>query len=180
MKKYSEFLVYMVLIILAGALSLLLVTDILQAKAERAELSKPDEGAQSAPQDDLSGPVPMETAIGVFKDQANLFSLLVTPKPTPTQPILPTPTETPIPLINENWAIKNIFANVVQLTTGDKKTASYKEGDPIPKNLAAGPVMVLYKIDKANQRVFLWRKTDNVMGWFSKAGGVEYVKELPQ
>lgn len=178
MRKYSEFLVYMILIILAGALSLLLVTDILQAKAERADLMKPEEGGQEVQESELFHPVPAETAIGIFKERPDLFTALVTPKPTPTQPILPTPTETPIPLVNENWAIKNIVGKMVQLTTGDKKTLPYKEGDTIPKG--AGAAYVIYRIDKENQRIFLWRKTDNIMGWFNKGGGVEYTKELPK
>ncbi len=181
MKKYSEVLVYLLLIALAGGLSLLLVTDILQAKAERAELLKIDEGETSRIDEQEDGPVPMETAVSVFKERPDLFSLLVTPKPTPTQPILPTPTETPVPLVNENWAIKNIPSNkVVQLTTGDKRTNTYKEGDTIPKAPAPGAAYKIVKIDKANQRIFLWRMTDNVMGWFNRAGGVEYTQELPQ
>ncbi len=180
MKKYSEVLVYLFLIILAGCLSLLLVTDILQAKTEREKLKEPDIIDPDNAIDEMEGPVPIETAIGVFKDRPDLFSLLVTPMPTPTQPILPTPTETPVPLVNENWAIKNMTDKVVQLVTGDKKTGVYKEGDTIPKNPAAAPAYVLVRIDKANQRIFLHRRTDNVMGWFSKAGGVEYTKELPK
>lgn len=179
MNPKSEFLVYFVLILLAGGLSLLLVTDILQAKAERAELMKTDEILVETAEEEAYEPTPLATAIAIFKDRPDLFAQLVTPKPTATQPILPTPTETPVPLVNEKWLIKNIVGNAVQLTTGDGKTATYREGDSVPKDPAAAAYIIV-KIEKDNGRIFLWRKTDNVMGWFNKGGGVEYTKEPPK
>ncbi|GMV65914.1 MAG: hypothetical protein AMXMBFR75_17110 [Candidatus Hinthialibacteria bacterium] len=179
MNQKTEFLVYFILILLAGGLSLLLVTDILQAKAERADLMKTDEILIETAEEEAYEPTPLATAIAIFKDRPDLFSQLVTPKPTATQPILPTPTETPVPLVNEKWKIKNIIGRNVQLTTGDGKTTTYKEGDTVPKDPSAA-AYVIVKIDKDGGRIFLWRKTDNVMGWFNKEGGVEYTKEVPK
>jgi hypothetical protein len=180
MNTRTELLVYTVLILLAGGLSLLLVTDILQARTEREELGKPEETLIEKSGENSYEPTPLETAVAAFKERDDLFALLVTPKPTPTQPIVPTPTETPVPLINDGWKIKVIPSNkVVQLTTGDGKTYAYKQGDTIPKYPPEAAAYVVYRIDKANRRIFLWRKSDNVMGWFNMEGGVEYTRELP-
>jgi len=179
MKARTELLVYTILIILAGGLSLLLVTDILQAKAERVKFSESEVEVLKGGEVVSTEPTPLQTAVAVFNDRSELFSDLVTPKPTPTQPILPTPTQTPIPLINEHWKIGVITAKVVQLTTVEG-TWTYREGDTVPKGKRTGADIVVYKIDKPNERVFLWRKTDNVMGWFLKKGGVEYCKDLPK
>ncbi len=180
MKKYSELLVYLILIILAGCLSLLLVTDIMQAKAERTELTKPDEEDLKAPDGAMDGPVPIQTAIGVFQDRSDLFSLLVTPKPTPTQPILPTPTPTEMPFA-EKWVVRNIPNNkMCQITLGDGKTATYMIGNPVPKAPGTTADYVLEKIEKENSRILLHRKSDNVRKWMSKDGGLEPYTEPPK
>lgn len=183
MKRRKEYLVYFTLIVLAGGLSLLLVTDILEAKSEREEMRKTVNVEVKGPEDGNTVVLPVEEAVKVFKERTDLFSDLVTPIPTATKPPEATPTPTPVPLVGADWVIKNIMGSVVQITTGDKKTTSYKEGNTIPKSPPAPPegvVWVIKKVDKANNRVFLWRKDMNVMGWWYKEGGVEYATEFPK
>ncbi|MBW7940165.1 MAG: hypothetical protein H3C63_15585, partial [Candidatus Omnitrophica bacterium] len=59
MNQKTEFLVYFILILLAGGLSLLLVTDILQAKAERADLMKTDEILIETAEEEAYEPTPL-------------------------------------------------------------------------------------------------------------------------
>lgn len=179
MTKRQELLVYSALILVAGSLSLLLVTSILQAKSERADYAKKedfevDSGAGSAGQ-----LAPLDEAISVFKEQGSLFSPLVTPKPTDVPPTPVPPTPTPIPLLPPKWMVKNIIGKAVQLETGDKKTMTYKEGDTIPKFPPEAAAFQIYRVDKTKNRFFLVHKVDKVMGWIYKDGGQEYSTELP-
>lgn len=180
MNASKELIVYALLIIVAGCLSLLLVSDILQARTEREDYRKSEEMGVKTGEGEGGEPTPLETAIAVFKERVDLFSELVTPRPTPTKPIEPTPTETPVPLLPPKWEIKTITGKIVMIKTGDGKTASFKEGDTIPKFPPEAAAFIVYKVDKAKARFFLIHKIDKVMGWIYKDGGAEYATELPQ
>lgn len=172
----KEWFIYLILIVVAGGLSLLLVTDILAARSEREELAKPEKVLVEGPDENLGEPTPIETAIAVFKARSDLFGELVTPRPTATKPPEPTATPTQVPLA-EGWEVLNIVGGkAVQLLRGDKKKFTYREGAVIPPPPDI-PVIVIHRIEK--DRVFLINKINGAMGWLLKGGGVEYTQTLP-
>jgi len=182
MNKRNEYLVYCALILMAFGASMLLVSDILEAKGERENLRLTEELGIDTSQDADDEAAPAETAISIFKDRKLLFANLVTRVPTPTRPILP-PTATPIPPLCENWTILKIMGKTVQILKGDKKKYVHKQGETIPKTRPTDPpnkaTHRLIYVDKKGDRVFLERISDGRMGWLYADGGTEFVDEMP-
>lgn len=174
MNTRAELLVYTLLIALAAFLSFFLVRNVLTARAERAGYNQG--GIYTVPTEtvELPEPTPLLTAINVFR-QRQLFENLNELLPTATKVVSPTPTPTVEPLCN-GWSIPNIIGKVAQIREPNGKSHFVKAGDTIPKNDPAASHKVL-AIEKG--RVFIVR-SDGVMGWFMKQGGVEYTTEPPK
>lgn len=124
MNKKQENLTYLLLFFISFGLLAYLVVDAATAyRGEDVAMEPPPRPSNEAGEDEN----PEDAGNSLFENRDLLFPI-VTPEPTPTQVILPTPTDTPVPFMNK-WELLAIIGNRIMFKDESGKVQHAKQGD---------------------------------------------------